>query len=68
MIEVHEFCIGHGDHTYVFRYTRQRRHETLRTVGRFASSTNLNFDWVDARAAAMAVKAQLDSPSLEDAL
>ncbi len=37
-----------GDERYVFTYDDAARGELLRTLGRFASSTELSFSWYDA--------------------
>ena len=46
--EINVLALVKGDQRYVFLFTDENRGETLRTLGRFASNSELNFSWYDA--------------------
>jgi len=46
--EVNVLALVKGNERYIFLFDDSRRPETLRTLGRFASNTELSFSWYDA--------------------
>ena len=46
--DINVLALVKGDERYVFLYEDDRRAETLRTLGRFASNPDLSFTWYDA--------------------
>lgn len=46
--DINVLALVKGDERYVFLYDDDRRAETLRTLGRFASNPDLSFTWYDA--------------------
>jgi hypothetical protein len=53
-----------GKERYIFLYDDDRRAETLRTLGRFASNPELSFSWFDAAVLSQKVRSQ---PAAEEA-
>ncbi len=46
--EINILALVKGDQRYIFLYDDNRRAQTLRTLGRYASNPELNFSWYDA--------------------
>lgn len=46
--DINVLALVKGDERYVFMYDDERRAETLRALGRFASNPDLSFSWYDA--------------------
>ena len=46
--DIHVVAIVKGEERYVFLFDDKTRAETLRTLGRYASSSELSFSWYDA--------------------
>lgn len=47
-LDITVLAIVKGDERYVFLFDDEHRAETLRTLGRYASNTELSFSWHDA--------------------
>ena len=46
--DINVLALVKGDERYVFLYDDSSRAETLRTLGRYASNSELSFTWYDA--------------------
>lgn len=46
--DINVLALVKGKERYIFLYNDNRRAETLRTLGRYASNPDLNFSWYDA--------------------
>ena len=46
--DINVLALVKGTERYVFLYNDQNRAETLRTLGRYASNSELSFTWYDA--------------------
>ena len=68
--DINVLALVKGDERYVFLYDDNRRAETLRTLGRYASDPDLSFSWYDAAVLSQKVrrasqKQQMESESTE---
>jgi len=55
-----------GEERYIFLYDDQNRAETLRTLGRYASNTEMSFTWYDA--AVLSQKIRQMVPAVEETI
>jgi hypothetical protein len=46
--DINVLALVKGEERYIFLFDDERRGETLRTLGRFASNPELSFTWYDA--------------------
>lgn len=46
--EINVLALVKGEERYVFIYSDEKRGETMRTLGRYASNPDLSFNWYDA--------------------
>jgi hypothetical protein len=46
--DINVLALVKGSERYIFLFDDNRRAETLRTLGRYASNPDLNFSWYDA--------------------
>ena len=46
--EINVLALVKGEERYVFIYSDEKRGETMRTLGRYASNPDLSFSWYDA--------------------
>lgn len=46
--DINVLALVKGEERYIFLYDDNRRAETLRTLGRYASDPDLSFTWYDA--------------------
>ncbi|MCR9120404.1 MAG: hypothetical protein NXI22_26005 [bacterium] len=46
--DINVLALVKGEERYIFLYDDDRRAETLRTLGRYASNPELSFTWYDA--------------------
>ncbi|HEY6563157.1 MAG TPA: hypothetical protein VIY86_01550 [Pirellulaceae bacterium] len=46
--DINVLALVKGEERYIFLYDDDRRAETLRTLGKFASNPDLSFSWFDA--------------------
>ena len=46
--DINILALAKGEERYIFLYNEQSRNETLRTLGRYASNSELSFSWYDA--------------------
>lgn len=46
--DINILALAKGEERYIFLYNDRTRNETLRTLGRYASNTELSFSWYDA--------------------
>jgi hypothetical protein len=46
--EINVLALVKGSERYIFLYDDENRRETLRTLGRYASRSDLSFSWYDA--------------------
>lgn len=46
--DINVLALVKGEERYIFLYDDDRKAETLRTLGRFASNPELSFTWYDA--------------------
>lgn len=58
--EINVLALVKGDERYVFLYDDSSRAETLRTLGRYASNSDLSFSWYDAAVLSQKVRHQYE--------
>lgn len=46
--DINVVALVKGEERYIFLFNDQKRSETLRTLGRYASNSRLSFSWHDA--------------------
>ena len=46
--DINILALAKGEERYIFLYNDQTRNEALRTLGRYASNSELSFSWYDA--------------------
>lgn len=46
--DINILALAKGEERYIFLYNDQSRNEALRTLGRYASNSELSFSWYDA--------------------
>jgi len=61
--DINVLALVKGKERYIFLYDDKSRKETLRTLGRFASSPELSFTWYDA--AVLSQKIRQESEKFE---
>lgn len=63
--DINILALAKGEERYIFLYNDQTRNETLRTLGRYASNSELSFSWYDAAVMSQKVRknAKGDIPS-----
>ncbi len=69
--DINVVALVKGEERYIFLFNDQKRSETLRTLGRYASNSKLSFSWHDAAVLSQKVrntvqKAKAESPALSD--
>lgn len=69
--DINVVALVKGEERYIFLFNDQKRSETLRTLGRYASNSKLSFSWHDAAVLSQKVrntaqKAKAQSPALSD--
>ena len=70
--DINVVALVKGEERYIFLFNDQKRSETLRTLGRYASNSKLSFSWHDAAVLSQKVrnsakKANTQSASRTDA-
>jgi len=63
--DINVLALVKGEERYLFLFNEDTRAETLRTLGRYASDSNLSFSWYDAAVMSQKVrstKKQTDVP------
>ena len=63
--EINVLALVKGEERYIFLYDDESRAEALRTLGRFASDSELSFTWYDA--AVLSQKIRQRSAELDEA-
>ena len=46
--DINVVALVKGEERYIFLFNDEKKAETLRTLGRYASDSNLSFSWYDA--------------------
>ena len=46
--DINILALAKGEERYIFLYNEKSKNETLRTLGRYASNSELSFSWYDA--------------------
>ena len=59
--DINILALAKGEERYIFLYKDDTRNETLRTLGRYASNSELSFSWYDA--AVMSQKVRKNNPT-----
>ncbi len=62
--DINILALAKGEERYIFLYNEDSRNEALRTLGRYASNTDLSFSWYDA--AVMSQKVRNTKPDQEE--
>lgn len=62
--DINILALAKGEERYIFLYNDESRNETLRTLGRYASNSELSFSWYDA--AVMSQKVRKNKNSIEE--
>lgn len=64
--DINVLALVKGEERYIFLYDDQRRAETLRTLGKFASDPNLSFSWFDAAVLSQKVRQSAQQSRAEE--
>ncbi len=63
--DINVLALVKGSERYIFLYDDDRKAETLRTLGRFASNPELSFSWFDAALLSQKVRQATQEPRQE---
>ena len=63
--DINILALAKGEERYIFLYNDDTRNETLRTLGRYASNSELSFSWYDAAVMSQKVR-NSKNESIED--
>ncbi|MFI4875732.1 MAG: hypothetical protein ACIALR_10360 [Blastopirellula sp. JB062] len=63
--EINVLALVKGAERYIFMFNDNRRAETLRTLGRYASNPELSFSWYDAAVLSQKIRAQAPAEEKE---
>lgn len=63
--DINVLALVKGSERYIFLYDDDRKAETLRTLGRFASDPELSFSWFDAALLSQKVRQATPAPRQE---
>ena len=58
--EINVLALVKGEERYIFLFDDKNRAETLRTLGRYASDSELSFTWYDAAVLSQKIRQQLE--------
>ena len=61
--DINVLALVKGDERYVFLYDDSSRAEALRTLGRYASNSELSFTWYDAAVLSQRIRQESQRPS-----
>ena len=67
--DINVVALVKGEERYIFLFNDEKKGETLRTLGRYASDTKLSFSWYDAAVLSQKVRRvdKVDTPAAQDA-
>lgn len=65
--DINVLALVKGEERYIFLYDDNRRAETLRTLGRYASDPDLSFSWYDAAVLSQKVRRASQEQTIEQA-
>jgi len=60
--DVNVVALVKGEERYIFLFSDQRKGELLRTLGKYASNSQLNFSWYDAAVLSQKVRKASQQP------
>ncbi len=60
--DVNVVALVKGEERYIFLFNDQRKGELLRTLGKYASNSELNFSWYDAAVLSQKVRKATQQP------
>ncbi len=60
--DINVVALVKGEERYIFLFNDQKRSETLRTLGRYASNSRLSFSWHDAAVLSQKVRNSAAQP------
>ena len=60
--DVNVVALVKGEERYIFLFNDQRKGELLRTLGKYASNSELNFSWYDAAVLSQKVRKAAQQP------
>ena len=63
--DINVLALVKGEERYIFLYDDNRRAETLRTLGRYASDPDLSFSWYDAAVLSQKVRRASQEQEIE---
>lgn len=74
--DINVLALVKGEEKYIFLFDDKNRSETLRTLGRYASDSELNFSWYDAAVLSQKIRdttkkcevPRFDMPSVTDSI
>ncbi len=61
--DINVLALVKGSERYIFLYNDSKRSETLRVLGRYASSPDLSFSWYDAAVLSQKIRKQSQQSS-----
>ena len=63
--DINILALAKGEERYIFLYNDQTKNETLRTLGRYASNSELSFSWYDAAVMSQKVRRSANEPDAD---
>jgi hypothetical protein len=60
--DINILALAKGEERYIFLYNDETRNEALRTLGRYASNSELSFSWNDAAVLSQKVRRSQSQP------
>ena len=66
--DINVVALVKGEERYIFLFNDERKGETLRTLGRYASDSNLSFSWYDAAILSQKVRNTTKSATIPESL
>lgn len=66
--DINVVALVKGEERYIFLFNDENRAETLRTLGRYASDSELSFSWYDAAVLSQKIRKTRKSAAVSDPL
>ena len=64
--DINVIALVKGEERYIFLFDEKSRSETLRTLGRYASNSELSFSWYDAAVLSQKIRHSADTSGMEE--
>ena len=64
--DINVIALVKGEERYIFLYDEKSRSEALRTLGRYASNSELSFSWYDAAVLSQKIRRNAEAAEVEE--